>query len=547
MRHAVAFAFAVAALAGCAKIPAPGQAGARHPWTLPHVLRVADISDPDHLNPYLSEMDVSYDLSSLVYSYLVVADARGRLTGDLATVVPSLANGGISRDGRTYVYHLRRNVVWHDGVAFGARDVVASWRAVMNPANDTFEHEGYDRVASVGAPNPYTVVVHLRERYPPFVSRFFAPLQEGAKPVLPAHLLSAGGGFNAGSLSSHPVGTGPFAFVSWSSRRPHRTQAFRPLLQGTAGARADRLSRRSERSDDRGDAPGTPNRLDRRAPNVARRSVSCDARRVRGHRTVELADVARAQCAQGRLARRCGASRDCDGGSLCRNSARRNARVVRTGAQQPAADRHRLRAAAFAGHGSGHRGERTAAGRLDLGIRRGTRARRRATGVYARDDCGLEQRRADRIARSVVVARGRHRGDDQDVSVSHDFRRAERARFTAATTTSRSTAAPSTGIPTSTTTRRAIAGIRKGKTSSVSAIRASMDSNAPGCKPTIRRAARRFIAGEPADVVGGSLRSRLRSAPLDRAFGRSAKLRREPDVDAVVERLADGTSNPMSS
>ncbi len=216
MRHATVFAFAVAALAGCAKTPAPAEAGARHPWTLPHVLRVADISDPDHLNPYLSEMDVSYDLASLVYSYLVVADARGRLVGDLATVVPSLANDGISRDGRTYVYHLRRNVVWHDGVAFGARDVVASWGAVMNPANDTFEDEGYDRVASIEASDRYTVVVHLRQRYPPFVSRFFAPLQEGAKPVLPAHLLSAGGGFNAGSLSSHPIGTGPFAFVSWA-------------------------------------------------------------------------------------------------------------------------------------------------------------------------------------------------------------------------------------------------------------------------------------------------------------------------------------------
>ncbi|MGB8519140.1 MAG: ABC transporter substrate-binding protein, partial [Candidatus Tumulicola sp.] len=180
------------------------------------MLRIADISDPDHLNPYLSEMDVSYDLSSLVYSYLVVADDRGKLTGDLAADVPSLANGGISRDGRTYVYHLRRDVVWHDGVAFGARDVVASWRAVMDPANNTFEHEGYDRVASIGAPDRYTVVVRLRERYPPFVSRFFAPLQEGAKPVLPAHLLSAGGGFNAGSLASHPVGTGPFAFVSWA-------------------------------------------------------------------------------------------------------------------------------------------------------------------------------------------------------------------------------------------------------------------------------------------------------------------------------------------
>jgi peptide/nickel transport system substrate-binding protein len=204
-----------ALVAGCSRPSTASLPGGRHAWTIAHVLRIADIADPDHLNPYLSEMDVSYDLASLVYSYLVIADDRGRLIGDLATEVPARGNGGISPDGRTYVYHLRRGVFWHDGMPFTANDVVASWHAVMNPSNDTFENEGYDRVASIDARDAHTVVVRLRNRYPPFVSRFFAPLQEGAKPVLPAHLLSSGGGFNTGTLSSRPVGTGPFQFVSW--------------------------------------------------------------------------------------------------------------------------------------------------------------------------------------------------------------------------------------------------------------------------------------------------------------------------------------------
>ena len=80
------------------------------------MLRLADVADPDSLNPLLSTMDLSYDLSSLIFSYLVVADARGTPVGDLATEVPSLANGGISRDGKTYTYHLRGGVRWHDGV-----------------------------------------------------------------------------------------------------------------------------------------------------------------------------------------------------------------------------------------------------------------------------------------------------------------------------------------------------------------------------------------------------------------------------------------------
>ena len=216
MQRATVLALALAVLAsGCSRTVPERRPGERYAWTVPHVLRIADVSDPDHLNPYLSEMDVSYDLSSLIYSYLIVSDDRGRLTGDLATEVPALGNGGISPDGRTVVYHLRRGVVWHDGVPFDARDVIASWRAVMDPRNDTFEREGYDRVASIDAPDPYTVRVRLRDRYPPFVSRFFAPLQEGGKPVLPAHVLAREQSFNAGELSTVPVGTGPFRFVKW--------------------------------------------------------------------------------------------------------------------------------------------------------------------------------------------------------------------------------------------------------------------------------------------------------------------------------------------
>lgn len=214
MRHLAAFLALAVLMSGCTRaVPTP--AGKRHPWTIPHVLRVTDLTEPDHLNPYLSQMDISYALTSLMYSYLVVADDRGRLIGDLATRIPTVANGGISADGKTYTYHLRRGVKWSDGVPFTAKDVVASWRAVVNPHNLTIYRQGYDRITSIDTPDPYTVVVHLRERYPPFVTQFFAPLQEGGKPILPAHILAKDKDFNHSSLESHPVGTGPFEFVSW--------------------------------------------------------------------------------------------------------------------------------------------------------------------------------------------------------------------------------------------------------------------------------------------------------------------------------------------
>lgn len=183
------------------------------------MLRLADVADPDSLDPLLSTMDLSYDLSSLIFSYLVVADGHGRLVGDLATQVPSLANGGISPDGKTYVYHLRSGVVWHDGALFTARDVAFSWRAVMSPRNNVLHREGYDEVASIATPDDRTVVVRLRRRYPPFVTQFFTTLQEGAKPIVPAHLLAGAPEINDVPFNAQPVGTGPFRFVRWDRGR----------------------------------------------------------------------------------------------------------------------------------------------------------------------------------------------------------------------------------------------------------------------------------------------------------------------------------------
>jgi peptide/nickel transport system substrate-binding protein len=214
MRFAAALV-ALVALAGCSRVASPDGAGGRHAWTIPHVLRMAGLSEPDHLNPYLSQMDVTYDLASLLYSFLIVADDRGRLTGDLAVAPPTIENGGISRDGRTYVYHLRHGIVWHDGVPFTAHDVVASWRAVMDPRHNTLHREGYDRIVAIDVPDQYTAVVHLDRRYPPFVTQFFAPLQEGGKPILPEHVLAHEPDFNTGGLNVRPVGTGPFRFAGW--------------------------------------------------------------------------------------------------------------------------------------------------------------------------------------------------------------------------------------------------------------------------------------------------------------------------------------------
>lgn len=68
-------------------------------------------------------------------AFLIRWDEHNRPVPELATTVPTQSNGGISRDGRTITYHIRRGVRWSDGAPFDADDVVFSTAVVNNPAN----------------------------------------------------------------------------------------------------------------------------------------------------------------------------------------------------------------------------------------------------------------------------------------------------------------------------------------------------------------------------------------------------------------------------
>jgi peptide/nickel transport system substrate-binding protein len=128
--------------------------------------------------------------------------------------VPARANGGISRDGLTVTYHLRRGVRWHDGTPFTSADVAASFRAVMDPRSVVQSRHGYDAVDRVETPDAYTVRFRLKRAFAPFVGTVFAE-SDAPYYLAPAHLLR-GGPLTQSSLNAAPVGTGPYRAVRWS-------------------------------------------------------------------------------------------------------------------------------------------------------------------------------------------------------------------------------------------------------------------------------------------------------------------------------------------
>ena len=79
-------------------------------WTAPHVLTISDGSDLDTLNPHLSSFAPVANLSEMTMAWLIRWDEHNRPYPELATEVPAQRNGGISKDGLSITYYIRKNV-----------------------------------------------------------------------------------------------------------------------------------------------------------------------------------------------------------------------------------------------------------------------------------------------------------------------------------------------------------------------------------------------------------------------------------------------------
>ncbi len=177
-------------------------------------LRFANADDVTTLNPALSAETTVGLLSQLTMAYLVRYDKANRPIPELATVVPTEKNGGISSDGKTITWHLRPDAKWSDGVPFDSSDVAFSVAAMQNPANTVVSHDGFALIERVETPNASTTVFHLKKPYAAFLPRFFGS-PPGNPSLLPKHVLGALPDINKAPYNALPIGIGPFRYVAW--------------------------------------------------------------------------------------------------------------------------------------------------------------------------------------------------------------------------------------------------------------------------------------------------------------------------------------------
>ncbi len=186
----VAAAIFVAALTGGCQ----AHSDAAEPGTINFLMEAM----PTNLDPRIGADAFSAHVDGLIFSSLLAHD-------DQMDIVPDLAERWETPDPVTYIFHLRHNVKFHDGRELTSADVKFTFDSILNGSVKTPKRGSFRMVESVAAADDWTIVFHLREPYASFLWNLTRP-GVGIVPV--------GSGIE---LAQHPIGTGPFRFVSMTA------------------------------------------------------------------------------------------------------------------------------------------------------------------------------------------------------------------------------------------------------------------------------------------------------------------------------------------
>ena len=198
---------AAAPLLGCT--PASAQT---KPPTKPTGQVIVGISqEPTVFNPLLLHIEVDEGVYMNLFSPSWSVDPAGHFVPELVSEVPTVANGGVSPDGRSWRLKLRSGVTWHDGASFTAEDVKYTIDLINNHDFPAASRAGHELVRDIAILSPTEIAWRMEKPFAPYPSILAWTF------IVPKHLMEQEADIRKPKFASSPIGTGPF---TWSERAP---------------------------------------------------------------------------------------------------------------------------------------------------------------------------------------------------------------------------------------------------------------------------------------------------------------------------------------
>ena len=190
-------------------------------------LHLATSTNPARLNPILATDSSSGEITGFIFNGLVKYDK------DSSTIISDLADKFYFEDDVTLIFELKRDVKWHDGEIFSAKDVLFTYNTLVSPKIASPYSSAFRFVKSVRALDDYKIEVI-------YVKPYFKALETWMMGILPKHLLRDEENLMSSKFNTNPIGTGPYRLHQLEHSKNIILTAFDDYFEGRP--KIDRIS-----------------------------------------------------------------------------------------------------------------------------------------------------------------------------------------------------------------------------------------------------------------------------------------------------------------
>jgi peptide/nickel transport system substrate-binding protein len=172
--------------------------------------------EPYTLSPLTGPFTTAQQIvCATMFTNLFVLEPSGKLQLGVASEIPTVKNGGISKNGLVYTFHLKPGLKWSDGAPITSTDVYETYRLSMASQVNAITRLGFSDISKFQILSPTEFRITLKSPYAPLLTQNFATCTPG---IIPWHIYKKIPlkDINTSALNQKPtVDDGAYVLQSW--------------------------------------------------------------------------------------------------------------------------------------------------------------------------------------------------------------------------------------------------------------------------------------------------------------------------------------------